>query len=188
MHFNDYKAIRGDGRIPAHLALHWTRRRLDLLERTERLQFSWAMRYGQCHEARWRQEGFDLRATLIDDPDGWFAFGIDEYGEFCNRWQPGAVRHWRGDSRCFRWFVPAKPNKRHEAYHRACDYGHGWGYVGIQVEASRKNVPLATETQWGIESDADVEYFTETALELACQVLDQARSTLHRLCGCGAES
>lgn len=184
MNYDDYKTCRRAGRVPAHLALYWTRRRLDVQERRKRLQFAWTLRDGQYQEARWKQEGFDLRASVIDDPDGWFASGVEVYGRFTERWQPGAVRHWRADARSFKWFIPVDSHHRHESYRRACDYGQGWSYVGVRVVASLHGVALAAERLWGIESDAAADHFTETAFELADQAICAARAQLHALCGC----
>jgi hypothetical protein len=183
MNYQDYQSARRGGLIPAHVALSRARRSKQLDELTERLQFAWLLKCGQCDEAAWEQDGFDLRAKVVDDEDGWFSVGIDVYGRFSDRWQAGAVRHWMSDSRSYRWFVPALPEYRHEYYRRACDYGHGWNYVGIRVVASKAGVPLGETALWGIESDSDIDYFTETALDLGEQALVMAHAKLRELCG-----
>ena len=99
--YDEYKASRLNHAVPARLAWHWTRRRLELLDRMARLQFAWAIRDGQCHQARWKQDGFDIRAIVIADPDGWFDTGIFMYGKFTHHWEAGAVRHWQGNDRAY---------------------------------------------------------------------------------------
>ena len=121
--YDEYKANRQNHTVPARLALGWTRQRLELLARMARLQFAWAIRDGQCHQARWKQDGFDIRAVVIGDPDGWFDTGIFMYGRFANQWQAGAVRYWQGNGRSCQWFVPADFGYRHEYYRRTCDFG-----------------------------------------------------------------
>ena len=180
-----FKANRQNLAVPARLAWHWTRQRLELLDRMARLQFAWAIRDGQCHQARWKQDGFDVRTMVIADPDGWFDTGIFMVGKFANRWQAGAVRHWQGNERAYQWFVPADFGYRHEYYRRACDYGDGWSYVGIRLTVSKQGVTLATETRTGLESDADIDVFTEAALELVDIAVPEAQAKLKELCGCG---
>ena len=183
--YDQYQVNRQNHTVPAWLAWHWTRQRFELLERMARLQFAWAIRDGQCHQARWKQDGFDVRTMVIADPDGWFDTGIFMVGKFANRWQAGAVRHWQGNERAYQWFVPADFGYRHEYYRRACDYGDGWSYVGIRLTVSKQGVTLATETRTGLESDADIEVFTEAALELADMAVPEAQAKLKELCGCG---
>ena len=182
--YDEYKANRQNHTVPARLALGWTRQRLELLARMARLQFAWAIRDGQCHQARWKQDGFDIRAVVIGDPDGWFDTGIFMYGRFANQWQAGAVRYWQGNGRSCQWFVPADFGYRHEYYRRACDFGDGWSYVGIKLTVSKQGVTLASETRLGIESDADIDVFTEAALELADIAVPKAQAKLRELCGC----
>ena len=171
--------------LSPRLALGWTRQRHKLLDRMARLQFAWAIRDGQCHQARWKQDGFDIRAVVIGDPDGWFDTGIFMYGRFANQWQAGAVRHWQGNERAYQWFVPTDFGYRHEYYRRACDFGGCWSYVGVRLIVSLHGVTLATETRLGIESDADVEVFTEAALELADIAVPEAQAKMMKLCECG---
>lgn len=183
MNYQDYQSARQGGLIPAQIALSRGRRSQQLDELTERLQFAWLLKYGQCDEATWEQDGFDLSAKVVDDEDGWFSVGIDVYGRFSDRWQADAVRHWTGDRRSYQWFVPAHPEYRHEDYRRACDYGHGWNYVGIRVIASKAGVPLGETALWGIESDSDIEFFTETVLDLGQDAIAKAQAKLRGLCG-----
>ena len=183
--YDEYQANRFNHTVPARLAWHWTRQRLELLDRMARLQFAWAIRDGQCRQARWKQDGFEVRAMVIADPDGWFDIGIFMYGKFTHHWQAGAVRHWQGNERTYPWFIPADPSSRHEYYRRACDFGDGWSYVGVKLIVSKQGVTLATETRLGIESDADVEVFTEAALELADIAVPEAQAKMKELCGCG---
>lgn len=184
-YYDEYQAIRLNLAVPARLALGWTRQRHKLLDRLACLQFAWAIRDGQCRQARWKQDGFDVRAMVIADSDGWFDTGIFMYGKFTNRWQAGAVRHWQGNGRSCQWFVPADFGYRHEYYRRACDFGDGWAYVGIKLIVSKEGVTLATETRLGIESDADIGAFTEAALELADMAVPEAQAKMKELCECG---
>ncbi len=183
--YDQYKANRQNHTVPARLALGWTRQRLELLARMARLQFAWAIRDGQCHQARWKQDGFDVRAVVIADPDGWFDTGIFMVGKFTHHWQAGAVRYWQGNGRSCQWFVPADFGYRHEYYRRACDFGDGWSYVGIKLTVSKQGVTLATETRTGLESDADIDVFTEAAFELADMAVPEAQAKMKELCGCG---
>ena len=183
--YDEYKTSRLNHTVPARLALGWTRQRLELLDRMARLQFVWAIRDGKCHQVRWKQDGFDVRAIVIADPDGWFDTGIFMYDRFAHHWQAGAVRHWQGNDRAYPWFIPSDPCNRHAYYRRACDYGDGWSYVGVKLMVSKQGVTLATETRLGIESDADVEVFTEAALELADIAVPEAQAKMKELCGCG---
>jgi hypothetical protein len=183
MNYQDYQSARRGGLIPAQIALNRARRSKQLDELTERLQFAWLLKYGQCDEAAWEQDGFDLRAKVVDDEDGWSRVGIDVYGRFSDRWRAGAVRHWMGDRRSYQWFVPAHPEHRHGHYRRACDYGHGWSYVGIRVIASKAGVPLGETTLWGVESDSDIEFFTETVLDFGEDAIAKAQAKLRGLCG-----
>ncbi len=183
MIYQDCQSARRVGLIPAHVALNSARRSKQLDELTERLQFAWLLKYGQCDEAAWEQDGFGLSAKVVDDEEGWLSAGIDVYGRFSDRWRAGAVRHWMGGRRSYQWFLPAHPEYRHENYRRACDYGHSWNYVDIRVVASKAGVPLGETTLWGIESDSDIEFFTETALDLGEDAIAKAQAKLSGLCG-----
>ena len=107
------------------------------------------------------------------------------YGKFTHHWQIGSVRHWQGNERAYPWFIPADPSNPHEYYRRACDFGGCWSYVGVRLIVSLRGVTLATETRMGIESDADVEVFTEAALELADIAVPEAQAKMKELCECG---
>ncbi|HSH30920.1 MAG TPA: hypothetical protein VK971_13520 [Thiohalobacter sp.] len=168
---------------PARVALHWARHSLALHNRIAATGFAWQRDHHYRDFAHWSESGFDLHARIVEDNDGWWSLGIEDYGKFSPSWKPGAVRHWRGGARDCEWFIPANPEYAKQDYNRACDYGHGWWYVGIEVIARRAGIELGNASLWGIESDSGEEYFTETAFELADEAIAEARNAMQRLCG-----
>lgn len=59
-----------------------------------------------------------------------------------------------------------------------CDYR--WNYVGVIVTASRAGIELASDSLWGIESDAG-DYLATVADECAAIAIDEARAKLAQL-------
>lgn len=167
---------------PARVALQWARHRLAIHNRIAATGFGWQQDRHYRKFAQWSEGGFDIVAHIVEDNDAWWTTGIETYGEFSIAWRPGAVRHWRGGSRDCQWFVPVNPEYARQDYDRACDYGHGWSYVGIQVTARRTGIELGNASLWGIESDSAEEYFTETAFELADEAIAAACNAMQRLC------
>lgn len=55
-----------------------------------------------------------------------------------------------------------------------------WHYVGVVVTVSKAGIELATESLWGIESNAD-SYLVEAANELIGEALTSAKTTLATL-------
>ncbi len=147
--------------------------------------------------AEWEQDGLTLRATfeLDDCPD------FSRLGEFSNEEKEGAIRH-SDDPRYCTYFNPtdydpANPEYAQEDYERMLDHERGdWCYGGIVVqvvrplenlkhngyEKIRDDIVLASSALWGIESDSGEDYFTECALDLASEAIDEARQTLSELC------
>lgn len=67
-------------------------------------------------------------------------------------------------------------------HQRVTDFGSQWWMVGVHVTATRCGVVLGSASLWGIESDSDTDFFTETARDLAVEAVDMAESTRTRLC------
>lgn len=179
----EYRRLRRGYTLPARWAWDWCRRKERLKARKAELGFAWQTEPGASRRAVWYQEGFELIASIVADPDGGSLHGIDALGRFSDRWEAGAISHHWGNGRGFRWFIPAEAKTRHAAYRRACDFGEGWCHVAVEVQARRHGVVLAETSLGGIESDTEEDYFTEMVLELADEAIAQARSTLRRLCG-----
>lgn len=181
-----YRKFRRNLAVPAGTALHWMREREKLAARIKETGFEWKEdRY--CHRfACWKEDGFDLRARIVDDSDGWWEHGTDTIGKFISRWQSGAIRHHGAGRNECQWFLPANPECGREDYRRACSYGRDWWYVGVEVTASRSGVELGEASLWGIEYEisGDDGYLTETALDLASEARLEAASKLQELCGC----
>lgn len=171
-----YRELRSHPYITARAALLAARHAIALRHRIDALGLDW-----DNDSMAWSDQGFDLRARIVNDADGWSLHG-DYLGEFTDRWVPGAIRHSDGRGTVFEWFVPANPEYGRQDYVRACDFGHGWAYVGVEVTASRSGVRLGSASLWGIESDSGDEYFTEQALELAEEAISEAHDNLIRLC------
>jgi len=120
----------------ARHALSCLRGRIALDLKCAATGFAWAEnRHGSLH-ARWQQEGFDLVAAVVNDEDGWWASGVSCIGRFSRRWEPGAIRHYRGDRNACEWFLPANFGDPKDEYSRACGYGRDGWYVGVKVKAS----------------------------------------------------
>ncbi len=56
-----------------------------------------------------------------------------------------------------------------------------WCYVGLVVTIYAEDVELATASLWGIESDADADYFNETVADLLAEALAEARPQAARI-------
>ncbi len=180
--FTLYRHFRDGLRCPAHLALRWVREQERLERWTTTVGFHWqADRHGN-QMARWSQDGFELRATLVTDPDGWWPIGTETYGEFSMHWTPGAIRHSDGHGRECEWFIPVDPDHAQMSYRRACDYGNGWGYLHLAVNAHRAGIGLGSASLYGIESDSGEDYFTMVARDLAAEAVTEAVAALDRLC------
>lgn len=171
-----FRALRAHPYITARQALAAARHTCALRRRIEALNLAW-----DDDSMVWSDQGFDLRARILNDDDGWSLHG-DYLGEFTDQWAPGAIRHSDSRGAVFKWFVPANPEYGRQDYARACDFGNGWSFVGIEVTAYRSGVQLGSASLWGIESDSGDEYFTEQALELAEEAISEARDNLIRLC------
>ncbi len=174
----EYRQLRTQG-YPAALALRIARNQARLRARIAELGIEWNDE-NYRPVARWRQDSFDLVARRLADEDGWWIHG-DCIGTFTSQWAPGAVRH-RGERGEYPWFIPADPANRHALYERARTYGRTWWYETIQVQAWRAGILLGEASLFGIESDSDEDYFTETALELAREAIAEACEALARLC------
>ena len=180
-----YRQLRSQG-LPARHALACSRERLALASRCEAAGFEWREnRHGLLYAA-WQASGFDLRAALVNDDDGWWTQGVECVGRFSCSWKPGAIRHRQGDRNACEWFVPANLSDPKAEYRRACAYGHDWWYVGLVVKASRAGVVLGDADLYGIEFECGggQEYLTAMAFELADQAIREANQTLQTLCGC----
>ncbi len=152
--------------------------------------------------AEWKQDGFTLRATFAPDDEN-----LGYLGTFSNDPEPGAIHH-SDDPRCCEWFNPANhdpdhPENAQADYERALGLeNEDWHYGGIVVKAvkpmdnlkfnggiglpggyekMRDDIILGSAALWGIESDSEKRFFTETAMELADEALDEAKQTLAEL-------
>ncbi len=180
-----YQTLRRQG-FGARHALSCLRGRIALDLKCAATGFAWAEnRHGSLH-ARWQQEGFDLVAAVVNDEDGWWASGVSCIGRFSRRWEPGAIRHYRGDRNTCGWFLPANFGDPKDEYSRACAYGRDWWYVGVKVKASRADVTLGSGLSMGIEFDPQCDrlHLTEIAFDLASEAVGEAQEKLRTLCGC----
>lgn len=152
------------------------------------------------------QHGMNVVVRIKPDHDADFT---DWLGEFSDKWEHGAVKHTNRHSlysRDVQWFKPAYSlAQRYEDarvslrmgkdaaylfarqgverdYLRAADYGNGWSFIGVVVDVYKEGVKLGAASLWGIESDSDVEFIEETAIELISEAIEEARTTLTRLC------
>lgn len=183
--YESFKHYRRDLGVPAIHALRWARAAALATARAAATGFSWRDDHQGRRHAAWREQGFDLVARIDPDPDGWWTQGIESIGKFIARWEPGAIRHFRGSRRECDWFLPANPGRGHDDYRLARAYGDSWWYVRVAVHASRCGVPLGEASREGIEyrpgRDDDL---NETAFELADEAMHIASEALKALCGC----
>jgi hypothetical protein len=176
-----YLLLHLGGRVlPVSVAPAWVRQAVQ--RHLGELRFAWDRNLAGERFATWAQDEFERTATIVDDPDGWHSIDLDTLGEFIDHWRPGAVRPHRGDSRSYRWFVPVDPKIRHFTYRRACEYSHSGSYVALVVRARQHGVLLGEAGLGGIESDADEDFFSTTALGLAHEAIARARFTVRELC------
>lgn len=176
---NHYLAARRSLTVPAIEALRRQRERTRLETRLAGIGFAWREDRHHRHHRRfaaWTADGFDLRVRIVDDDEGWWTQGESTPGRFIPHWQPGAVRHHKGDRNACGWFLPADPDYAHQDYRRACAHGRDWWYVGVEATASRLGVELGRAALWGIDFDpgGDDDHLTETALELASEAVREA--------------
>lgn len=181
-----YRHYRNQG-VPSSTAYHWARTPEvpDLFDGED--------------FASWEKNGFVLDARLaVDD-----LHDLSHLGSFSHRWEEGALAvdlrsHDSG------WFIPAMTEghqyaslramkfgraearrlaRRYvrEDHKRFAEFGDRWWMVRCTVRASREDVELGSAALWGIESDSDPSFFTETALELADEAIAEARIKLERL-------
>ncbi len=181
-----YRTFRRNLTVPALHALRSVRSQTALAARIEAVGFRW--REGRhCNKlAEWEAEGFTLRATVVDDENGWWDCGVAAIGQFVTQWQHGAIKHRHGGRNSCQWFLPANPEYGHEDYRRACAYGKDWWYVSVNVKAFRVGVKLAGAALCGIDYDpcGDGSHLAEEALDLADQAIREAQNKLRQLCGC----
>lgn len=185
-----YRTLRRNLTVPAAHALRNARAEARFRTHLAEIGFAWQQDRHYNRFATWTEEGFDLRARIVDDEDGWWTSGVDSLGKFVDRWQPGAIRHHRAGRNECQWFLPVNPEYGHEDYRRACAYGRDWWYVGVVVTASRAGVKLGEAALWGIdyEPGGDDDYLAETALEKASEAIHEATRKLAELCGCHWEA
>ena len=186
-HLQLYRELRQRGLASRH-ALACSRARMALESQCAATGFEWREDRHGLLSACWQEDGFDLRAVVVIDEDGWCASGVDFIGRFTSRWEPGAIRHRQGDRNAHKWFVPANLGDPKQEYRRACAFGRDWWYSCVEVKASRAGVTLGDGCLYGIEYDggcgSDREYLTQTAFDLASQAISEASEKLRTLCGC----
>jgi hypothetical protein len=74
-----------------------------------------------------------------------------------------------------RAYAAAAARADYERLRKWCE--SDWYYVGVIVTVSRNGIELASDSLWGIESDA-TDHLLETANELAESALDQAQQAI----------
>ena len=168
--------------VPACVAYRCAKQKQKIENWTRTTGFKWREDHYGDSAAHWSQEGFELSAKIEVDDDGWWLHGEDDYGRFISSWEPGAIHHWPRERRACKWFLPANPETGRQDYKRACRFGTDWWYVGIVVTARRTGIKLGEASLWGIESDSEEDYFTETVIDLAGEVIAEAKQALRRLC------
>jgi hypothetical protein len=175
-----YRTLRRNLTVPAAHALHNARAEGRFRARIAELGFAWQRDKHYNQFASWTEAGFDLRARLVSDDDGWWTAGVNTLGKFTNHREPGAIRHHKAGRNEYPWFVPANPEYGREDYRRACAYGRDWWYVGVVVTASRAGVKLGEFALWGIdyEPGANDDYLTEVALDSHSRSQPQAPRAL----------
>ena len=165
-------------------------------------RLDWEDRRGR-QTAKWSEHGWDFVAQILPDDDSGIP---DYLGEFTDEWEPGAIDNWKmthhsdyQDHGVYHWFVPCNSYQghydslramyfsRHEAhtlalsyvlqdYERARTMGDDWIPTVLRVTVYRTGIKLGHESVCGIESDADMDYFTETAMDLATSALAEAKA------------
>lgn len=182
--------------IPASIALHYAS-----AAPVEPLVWEDTYRNDQIRSVQWVEAGYSLHAKVVvdDSPD------TSYLGEFSDSPDSDAIPHDQDNTRTFNWFNPCitleqhrqalwRTHGRHESYllartyiqqdyERARGQGGDWGMYGIRVTAFRAGIALGEASLWGIESDSDEEYFTETARDLATEAITEAEQALCKLCG-----
>lgn len=138
---------------------------------------------------------FEIEEKEDNDPD------LSYLGEFTDKWEPGALNHFAKqyghngrDNREYKWFVPCNTYASHrkgliemkygkvladslareyvaQDYKRSKDYGTYWYMVGIVVTAYVNDIEIGTASLWGIETDSDESYKTETIEELKHEIM-----------------
>jgi hypothetical protein len=181
-----YRSFRRNFTVSAAHALQNVRAEAKFRAHIAELGFVWQQDKHYNPFASWKEAGFDLQARIVSDDDGWWASGVSTLGKFIDRWEPGAIRHYKAGRHEHPWFMPVNSDYGHKDYRRACAYGRDWWYVGVEVSASRAGIVLGEVSLWGIdyEPGGDTDPLTEMALDKAQEAIRQAARKLTELCGC----
>jgi hypothetical protein len=181
-----YRTFRRNLSVPAESALRSARAEARFRAHIAEIGFAWQQDRHYNRFASWKEEGFDLRARIVIEDDGWWSAGEQTTGKFIDRWQPAAIRHHKAGRNEYLWFLPVNPEYGREDYRRACAYGRDWWYVGVEVTASRAGVEFGEISLWGIEYEpgGDDDYLTEIALNKSSEAIREATRKLKELCGC----
>lgn len=152
--------------------------------------------------ARFSRGGLDISISCDYDhnPDtSWL-------GGFTNKWAPNAIRHFGGRN-SYKYFVPeVGPMDNYENYHNAgyskhqawvlsreawlSDYrrmaaliNEDWCCVGMTVKVSVGGIALGEASLWGMEDDADICHFYDTADDLIHEATEEAKAAAKTLMG-----
>ena len=184
-----YREYRAMG-VAARVALQWAKQHTEPLD--------W-----QDDRVQWEQDGFTIRVYIEEDHDPDFSI----LGKYTDKWSPDVINCRHYNTRCdYAYFKPTISETAHYQALRAMKYGKTqarqlartyvrrdfdriqgynigeWSMVGVVVSVFKNGVHLATDALWGIESDADHDYFTQVARECAADALREATTVLATLC------
>jgi hypothetical protein len=182
-----YRETRATG-AGARTALYWARRLEQVAHRAARVGLQLKESAANSDDlliAEWSENGYDLRATLVVDPNGWWDQGIADIGHFVGRQEPGAIRHHAAGPHEMEWFVPVPwktGRERHAALKAALGYGRSWQYASFEVTASRAGVELGCACEDGFTTDQDLAELHEAVFALADQAMEMAEDALLCLC------
>lgn len=144
----------------------------------------------------WREDGFDLTATMVPDYDADTSH-LGSYYEDSNEQSSGdsddvhlvpavEIRSGylfsrRGSRSCYyRPQAGCEDEWRRDEERLRDYYAEGWYMVGVVVTVSRAGIKLAQTSLWGIESDCG-DYMEDVAKELSGEAIEEAKKTIDRL-------
>lgn len=130
-----------------------------------------------------QHEGFTIECLILldEDPD------MSHYGYFSENPKGEFYIKHNGTLRSYSYFNAENVENMEQAqenYRRASTYGEKWFSYGARVLVSKKNIMLASNDLWGIESDSGDDYFIECFNDLIPEALVAAKKTLADLCSC----
>lgn len=159
--------------VPAKTAIQWARAQV-----FPKVVLTW-----ENERASFEHKGFKVTARITPDEHS----DLSYLGEYTSKYQKGAIVRFAPDSRSreHRFFIPSNPEYGRIDYKRMEAYTQGhWCMVGVVVKVYRAGIELGSASVWGIESDSEERYFTDTAVELAEEAVEEARKAVKALCQC----